>query len=150
MTDATFLLKDASTSPGQNLSSSHTLKSIRSMIQKYDYKWTNRNVCLEARDSLAKERVVVTGTTGALGSYILAALLENDSVETVWALNRKSKEGLMDRQKTSFVDKMLDLSLLKSPKLVMLEGDIEHVGLGLREEVYHRVRIDIRAESKVN
>lgn len=111
------------------------------MILKYDHKWTSSPVCPEVRDHSAKERIVVTGTTGAVGSYLLAGLLENDKVETVWAFNRKSKEGLMARQKASFEEKMLDVSLLESTKLVMLEGNLESVNFGLQEDVYHRVRI---------
>ncbi|KAF8601152.1 acetyl-CoA synthetase-like protein [Ceratobasidium sp. AG-I] len=97
--------------------SSDILHSIRSMIQKYEYKWTGQKISLGVRGDVTKERVVVTGTTGALGSHLLAVLLESDAVESVWALNRKSKEGGMERQRASFEDKMLDVRLLESEKL---------------------------------
>jgi thioester reductase-like protein len=109
------------------------------MIRKYDHEWTNKKALPEVRSGATKERVVVTGTTGALGSYLLAMLLESNNVEIVWALNRKSKEGLLARQKASFEDKMLDAGLLGSSKLVMLEGDLEDARLGLKEDVYQKV-----------
>lgn len=132
-------LKDGSDILGQAPSSSDIPEAIRSMIDKYDYKWTNRKISPEVRSGTTKERVVVTGTTGALGSYLLAMLLENDRVETVWALNRKSKEDHMARQKASFEEKMLDVSLLGRAKLMMLEWDLEDARLGLKEDVYQEV-----------
>lgn len=137
--DFTSPPKDCSEIQIQVSSTSDALDAIRSMIHKYGYKWTERQVSSEVRSTATKERVLVTGTTGALGSYLLVALLENDSIETVWALNRKSKEGLMTRQKASFEDKMLDVSLLRSVKLVMLEGDVEDAMLRLREDMYQEV-----------
>lgn len=38
----------------------------------------------------AKEHVVLTGTTGIVGSYLLDALCKNDRVAKVWCLNRSS------------------------------------------------------------
>lgn len=135
-------LKDSSDALRQPPSSSDVLGSIHSMLDKYDYKWTSREVSLEVGSGTTKERVVVTGTTGSLGSYLLAILLESNSVETIWALNRKSKQGLTARQKESLEDKMLDPSLLGSTKLVMLEADLEDAMLGLREDVYQEVSIN--------
>ncbi|KAG8686886.1 hypothetical protein FRC11_008184, partial [Ceratobasidium sp. 423] len=53
-------------------------QSIRAMIQKYDSDWPHQ----EARRAqpVQRERVVVTGTTGALGSHLLEQLLESDKV----------------------------------------------------------------------
>ncbi|KAG8683147.1 hypothetical protein FRC09_016263, partial [Ceratobasidium sp. 395] len=89
------------------------LQSIYSMIAKYDSKWGGTERPLETCRNLSKERVVVTGTTGALGSHLLAQLLENDGVEKVWALNRKSKDT-KEKQISSFKDKLLDIELLNS------------------------------------
>ncbi|KAG8701412.1 hypothetical protein FRC08_004090, partial [Ceratobasidium sp. 394] len=77
-------------------------------------------------------------TTGALGSHILAQLLENERVEKVWALNRKSKETFA-RQSSSFEDKGLDVELLKSEKLALLDADLENQNLGLEVEVYDEI-----------
>lgn len=142
---STCPLQDSFDAVGQAPPSSDVLDTIRSLTDKYTYKWTDRKISLEVCNNPTKERVVVTGTTGALGSYILAALLENDNVETVWALNRKSTETLIKRQQAAFEDKMLDLSLLYSIKLVMLEVDLEDAKLGLRENAYQEVSTDARS-----
>ncbi|CAE6494569.1 unnamed protein product [Rhizoctonia solani] len=83
------------------------LQSILAMIQKYDSNWPRQ----EARSvqPVQKECVVVTGTTGGLGSHLLAQLLESDKVEKVWAMNRKSSKGNEERELASFEDKQLDI-----------------------------------------
>ncbi|GAB1517035.1 hypothetical protein RhiTH_000078 [Rhizoctonia solani] len=114
------------------------LQSIRAMIEKYDAEWPRQ----EAREiqPVKKERVVVTGTTGGLGSHLLAQLLENDVVEKVWAMNRKSSKGNREREVASFEDKLLDLNLLKSEKLVFVDTDLEDPKLGLSDETYDEIR----------
>lgn len=129
------------TCTGQQTSSTNPLSSIHSMIQKYDSKWTDKTIPLELRSGITKERVLVTGTTGGLGSHLLAVLLESDKVERVWALNRKSKEGIRQRQKAAFEDKMLNMGLLESERLVMVEAVLEDGKLGLDEKEYQEVSV---------
>lgn len=88
-----------------------------------------------------KERVVVTGTTGGLGSYLLAQLVESDKVERIWAMNRISLSGQAnrERQHASFEDKLLDVTLLESEKLVLLDANLEDTKLGVGTEVYDEV-----------
>ncbi|KAG8734879.1 hypothetical protein FRC10_011339 [Ceratobasidium sp. 414] len=116
-----------------------TLEDIHSMIDKYNSGWNTTKRPLKARISPQKERVVVTGTTGALGSYLLAQLLESETVEKVWALNRGSK-GMEERQRASFEDKGLDIGLLKSEKLVLTQANLEDGKLGLEVELFEEIR----------
>lgn len=124
---------------GKRTSVSNTLDSIRAAIQTHDSAWTGHKPLLETRKRIEKERVLVTGTTGALGSHLLAMLLESDLVERVWAVNRKSVNGIAERQKAAFEDKMLDLRLLDSPKLIMLEAELGDGMLGLEKSAYKEV-----------
>ena len=48
----------------------------------------------------------------------------------------------MEKQKAAFEDKMLDVELLESKKLVMIEAELEDGRLGLNEKEYHEVNID--------
>ncbi|KAG8784498.1 hypothetical protein FRC12_018624 [Ceratobasidium sp. 428] len=118
---------------------SSALQLIHSMIEKYGSKWSGTERPLETCRSLSKERVVVTGTTGALGSHLLAQLLENDEVEKVWALNRKSKDT-KEKQTSSFKDKLLDIELLNSNKLTLLEAGLEDEHFGLSPESAEEIR----------
>ncbi|QRV95150.1 AMP binding enzyme [Ceratobasidium sp. AG-Ba] len=88
------------------------------------------------------ERVVVTGTTGALGSHLLAQLLKDDRVERVWALNREPRDGgsILDRQYASFVDKGIDIGLLNSRKLKFAGCDLTDMALGLEEALLEDIR----------
>ncbi|KAG8684994.1 hypothetical protein FRC09_015020 [Ceratobasidium sp. 395] len=119
--------------------STGTLKSIHAMIAKYNYGWKSLSEYLNPRAPPLKERVVVTGTTGALGSYLLAHLLENDRVEKVWAMNRRSRE-VEQRQRASFIDKGLDVGLLKSNKLVLVEANLEAEDLGVEAELFDEIK----------
>ncbi|KAG8734878.1 hypothetical protein FRC10_011338, partial [Ceratobasidium sp. 414] len=115
------------------------LEDIRSMINKYDPGWNTTKRPIRTPVSPQKERVVVTGTTGALGSYLLARLLESETVEKVWGLNRGPKV-MEERQRASFEDKGLDIELLKSEKLVLTEANLEDGKLGLEAELFEEIR----------
>ncbi|EUC65708.1 acetyl-CoA synthetase-like protein, putative, partial [Rhizoctonia solani AG-3 Rhs1AP] len=114
------------------------LEHIHAMIRKYDWPQSQTNYRTRRPDML-REHIVVTGTTGALGSHLLAQLLANDRVERVWALNRKSSGGISTKQKASFEDKMLDVQLLASEKLVFVDAVLDDAKLGLSDELYDEV-----------
>lgn len=93
------------------------------------------------RDSSPYETIVVTGTTGALGSYLLEELLINDAVGKIYALNRhSSSRTLLERQQAAFKDHDIDIDLLNSQKLVLLEADLVFSCLGLPNDVYEEVK----------
>ncbi|TFK80331.1 acetyl-CoA synthetase-like protein [Polyporus arcularius HHB13444] len=83
--------------------------------------------------------VLVTGTTGGFGADLLEHLLLDDSVETVYALNRKGTSAV-ERQTTRFHHRGLQVSLLASPKLKMVEGDLSSRGLGLPAQTLDEIK----------
>ncbi|KAL1743883.1 hypothetical protein HDZ31DRAFT_39972 [Schizophyllum fasciatum] len=91
--------------------------------------------------------VLITGTTGNLGADLLARLLVDERVGRVYAVERRGKEGegaekedggarVRARQRARFADKGLELGLLRSAKLVSLEGDVCAPAFGQSVEVY--------------
>ncbi|EGO00041.1 hypothetical protein SERLA73DRAFT_122132 [Serpula lacrymans var. lacrymans S7.3] len=85
--------------------------------------------------------VLLTGSTGGLGSYLLALLLKNEATAKVYAFNRPSKaDAIKGRQASSFEDRALDVTLLDSEKLVFLEGDAAADKCGLDERTYNELR----------
>ncbi|KAF9060301.1 acetyl-CoA synthetase-like protein [Rhodocollybia butyracea] len=89
----------------------------------------------------SKVVVLLTGSTGNLGAQILADLLSNDSVAEVYTLNRpSSKVSIMKRHQERFKDKDLDIGLLSSQKLVLLEGESAQPNLGLTDAVYSKLQ----------
>jgi hypothetical protein len=102
---------------------------IEGMIEKYGH---------FAEDNLAT--VLVTGTTGNLGSHLLDALLRNGRVQRVYTLNRpRIGRDIKKEHEERFTDKGLDPKLLSDDRLVFLEGNTSDVNLGLSSDVYLEV-----------
>ena len=88
-----------------------------------------------------KDVVLVTGTSGALGSAALAQLVSSDSVGKIYALNRPSrdKKGVLERQKEALAERGYDPLLAESSKVVLLEADLTEVDFGLSPEFFDEV-----------
>ncbi|KAJ7449030.1 hypothetical protein B0H11DRAFT_2079260 [Mycena galericulata] len=86
--------------------------------------------------------VLVTGTTGELGCYLLSHLLADDNVVQVYSMNRSSPQQqiLRDRHASALVERGLDPNILNSPKLSLLEGDISRLGFDLPPPVYQQMQ----------
>jgi len=84
--------------------------------------------------------VLLTGSTGGLGSFLLSQLLKDPRVERVYALNRPSSStSIEERQSSAFLDKGLPVDLLSSGKLVYVEADASRDNCGLSPELYEEV-----------
>ncbi|RDB24956.1 Non-reducing polyketide synthase azaA [Hypsizygus marmoreus] len=85
--------------------------------------------------------VLLTGSTGHLGTDILAILLADVKVHKVYTLNRRSSEGpTSERHHAKFKSKQLDTELLNSRKFVSLDGDTSLASLGLDTSSYEEIR----------
>jgi hypothetical protein len=89
------------------------------------------------------EIILLTGSTGGMGSYVLECLINDEKVSLIYCLNRRSIKGSIERQRTAFENRAIDLTLLGSRKLIFLEGDASEPYLGLSEERYAEVRKNI-------
>ena len=88
------------------------------------------------------ETVIVTGTTGRLGSHLLAQLLARKDVQHVYALNRataSSTKSLDVRSREAFRMWGLDESLLNSEKVSFHVANLTQPQLGLEVGVYEEV-----------
>ncbi len=112
------------------------------MVSKYTEKLP-QHVPDESAGSLSDGDVVLlTGTTGGLGCNILAALAGRADVKRVFALNRSStRKSLLDRQRDALLDRGLDVTILESTKIILLEGATLKTDLGLSEEVLTQVSL---------
>ncbi|KAF9553318.1 hypothetical protein CPC08DRAFT_754299 [Agrocybe pediades] len=124
--------------------------AMRAMVNKYTQNLPSRP-CRpsdggdEYESSDSEEVVLLTGTTGALGYYVLAELVQNPNVLRVYAVNRVSVNdtsgGLPERQKRALIRRGLDADvILESGKAVLLEADISLPNLGLQVDVYDKVK----------
>ncbi|KIK79350.1 hypothetical protein PAXRUDRAFT_36462 [Paxillus rubicundulus Ve08.2h10] len=88
--------------------------------------------------------VLLTGSTGGLGSFLLAQLLESPVVKRVYALNRPSSAATIgQREKLAFLDRGLPADLLDSKKLVYIVADASQEKCGLPSALYEEVRDSI-------
>jgi hypothetical protein len=116
------------------------VRAIRDMIAHFT---ADMPVIGSPKDVLppAKKSILITGTTGGLGSQLLAACLADGEVQQVYALNRpSSRSSIAERHTDTFRDRGLDLKLLASEKLVCLEGEASSNLLGLDQATYDNVR----------
>ncbi|KAF7293800.1 Nonribosomal peptide synthetase [Mycena chlorophos] len=85
--------------------------------------------------------VLLTGSTGGLGSHVLELLIANPGVSKIFAFNRPNdKIPILQRQEAAFAERGLDTTALKSEKLVFLVGDSTKADLGLPAEQYAEVK----------
>ncbi|KAJ7930505.1 hypothetical protein B0H13DRAFT_2532734 [Mycena leptocephala] len=105
--------------------------AMQSMVAKYTHDFPPRVV-------------LVTGTTGELGCYLLQNLLADDRVVRVYALNRPTRHRILrERQASALVDRGLVADLVDSPKLCLLEGDLTGSHFGLSASVYEEMQKSI-------
>lgn len=94
-------------------------------------------------DHVSGEGVVVllTGSTGNLGSHILAGLLQSPGVKAVYAVDRGSASA--ERLNASFLDRGLPVDLLRSAKLNTCGGDLSQPDLGLDAKTVEQVSFSL-------
>ncbi|KAI0799165.1 hypothetical protein GGR55DRAFT_692891 [Xylaria sp. FL0064] len=79
--------------------------------------------------------VILTGSTGNLGTSILKALLARDGIGHVFCLNR-SADGGRAAQEIRFSSAGLGAELLDESRVTLLQTDLTHKTLGLSQEMY--------------
>ncbi|KAJ7146532.1 putative aminoadipate reductase [Mycena epipterygia] len=122
-----------------NISTGGKKAIVEAMIAKYSQGF-DEAIIQQQVSATGGTVVLLTGSTGGLGSHILEILLGLNSVERVYAFNRSGRTPLPERQKAAFVDRALDVQLLSSKKLVYLEGDTSKSDLGLPADALSTLR----------
>ncbi|KAH7890585.1 acetyl-CoA synthetase-like protein [Phlebopus sp. FC_14] len=128
---------DASTSHAEQ----HKV-AISAMIEKYSVGLDApiHSIFGDDADRTSPAVVLLTGSTGGLGTHLLARLLESPAVERVYALNRPSFSSVEERQRSAFIDKGQCIELLNSTKLVYVEADTAQQKCGLSDLRYDEGR----------
>jgi len=108
------------------------------MVEKYTAGNVPTREAVAANGRLKDGAVVlVTGTTGGLGSHILDVLTRDVNVMRVYALNRPGRAGedIHPRQRRGFEQVGLDEGVLLD-KVTLLESDLVDDHLGLKLDLY--------------
>ena len=111
--------------------------NVKAMIAKYTANLPTTKAKAKSRDDAAPV-VLLTGSTGNIGSHILAYLLSEGRIGRVYALNRPSDDPL-GRLRSAFADRGLPVKVLDDPRLVSLTGDITRDDFGLEDIQYKEV-----------
>jgi hypothetical protein len=122
--------------------------AIIKMIERYSAGLGNV-VAVPNDRSAASTVVLLTGSTGGLGSHLLELLLRDDGVQKVYAFNRppKTSATIFERHQNTFADRGLDTALLRSEKLVFVESDTALPKLGLKDSLFEEVTYLFRIQS---
>lgn len=88
----------------------------------------------------AGQVVVLTGSTGMLGSYLLAQLGANPAVAKILCLNRAA-DGGRAQQETALASRGLDVNLVHT-KAEFFHVDTARADLGLAPQVYARLQAE--------
>ncbi|KAI9459306.1 acetyl-CoA synthetase-like protein [Russula earlei] len=139
---ATFLSK-ATTDPQstQSVDLATRGREMQAFVDKYTESFPARRALNGYAPPLPPGDVyLLTGTTGTLGSNMLAQLLEAPGVARVYSFNRTSKSSTSQaRHHSAFSHRGLNMSLLSSEKLVYVEGDLSASKFGLDDHLYGEV-----------
>nr|GAT45909.1 acetyl-CoA synthetase-like protein [Mycena chlorophos] len=112
-------------------------KAVEDMIAKYSADFAP--AASKPASGSGKAVILLTGSTGGLGSHILDILLRNNAVQRVYAFNRPGRTPITQRQEAGFTDRGLDVGELVSEKLVYVEGDSSRHDLGLSEALFEEL-----------
>ncbi|PWY86755.1 NRPS-like enzyme [Aspergillus heteromorphus CBS 117.55] len=98
---------------------------VTAMVEKYTRQIPHRSTPAVAPSE--KSTLILTGSTGSLGTYLLHRLLSDPRTAKVYCFNRSDAAA---RQKRSFSDKGLDVRLLDSRvEFLTVAFGAEHFGL---------------------
>lgn len=115
-----------------------------SMVEKYTRDLPKH---VPSTSTPSEEVILVSGTTGSLGSSLLDQLIKKPGVRKVYAFNRKSRTPLSERQREGLQERGYDAdSILNSEKLTLVETTMEDEKLGLPDELYEEVCANLQNE----
>ena len=123
-------------------------KNMHKVAQKQRFRWESDEK--DHTDDVAtppKKNVFVTGASGFLGRFLIADLMEHDSVGKVYCLVRR-KDGTSgaDRLAAAMRDaEVWSDAYAESERLIVVEGDVEERRLGLSTETWDLLTRDVDA-----
>jgi len=143
---AQFILSSLSSSEPQSKEDDVKTR-VRSSVERFTAGFVPRIVTSNSKDhNDGEEYVVVTGTTGSLGTFLLDQLLDRPSVKRVYCFNRKGNVDTTERQLSGFEDRGLNPAKLQrvlGDRVVLYDVDLSQPRLGLSQVDYEEVRTHV-------
>ncbi|KAH8113759.1 acetyl-CoA synthetase-like protein [Phellopilus nigrolimitatus] len=103
-------------------------RELEALVSKYTTAFPTFVAGEGSKDGGDGAIVLLTGSTGSLGSNILAKLIESKAVKRIYAMSRQSADGMSvkERHSKAFKRDSLDSRLLEDARVRFLEGDASH------------------------
>ncbi|KAL0569047.1 Mycolipanoate synthase [Marasmius crinis-equi] len=121
----------ASDGKGDPISVNDKIKLMQNLVTEYISDFPNR---ASRRGGKAQRVVLLTASTGHLGSYVLMSLVRDPTVAHIYTLNRPGNTSPESRQRHVLSGCGLDAShVFDSQKVTWLKGDLTQAYLGLEE-----------------
>ena len=109
------------------------------MVEKYSKDFEDH---IPSSEPPKGDVVIITGTSGSIGSSILVGYLRCPNVKRVYALNRPSADPVK-AQKAALQKRGFDPSLVDIPKLTLLSADLTEGDLGVGESLLEELRTTV-------
>ncbi|KAH8110877.1 acetyl-CoA synthetase-like protein [Phellopilus nigrolimitatus] len=103
-------------------------RELEALVSKYTTAFPTFIADEGSIDAENGDVVLLTGSTGSLGSNILAKLIQSKTVKHVYAMSRPSADGVSVKKRhvNAFERENLDVRLLDDANVRFLEGDASH------------------------
>ena len=129
------------TTPSPEVSEKESkVTEMESMIAKYTQPFAKH--VSSGHSFTDNEVILITGTTGAIGTSMLAQLADIPSVTRIYAFNRVGSDGsptLRERQAMSLRQRGYDAGILDRGVIVLVEGDQTRFDLGVPPKLFQEV-----------
>ncbi|KAI8461765.1 hypothetical protein BY996DRAFT_3658912 [Phakopsora pachyrhizi] len=98
------------------------------IYQEFSVALNNLNSMINKHKPNASKVILITGTTGSLGSYVLDDILKNRDVKNVYALNRSHARSESEHQRhvNSFRERGLEVATLDDSRITFLSSNTIH------------------------
>ncbi|KLO13764.1 acetyl-CoA synthetase-like protein [Schizopora paradoxa] len=141
---ASFISQIAgSTADGSAVCSPSTISKeveMANMVAKYSSDFPQHHPVFDNVRGSEAHVVILTGSTGGLGCVLLEKLLSCVQVSMVYALNRPSSKNLRARQESVLQERGIDVSIINSPKLILLECNVNEPQFGLSTDLFNEMQ----------
>ncbi|KAK7453574.1 hypothetical protein VKT23_011851 [Stygiomarasmius scandens] len=119
--------------------------SMLQMVEKYSQNFPEPKNAQGVKQPMLnnKKTVLMTGSTGGFGVHILDRLVEDPTVEKVYALVRKGDLDIQTKQKNTCIERGVGTGLVESAKVVLLEASLTEERFGLADKIFDEIKTSV-------
>ncbi|KAF9256609.1 acetyl-CoA synthetase-like protein [Marasmius fiardii PR-910] len=123
----------------EQLDESEKKNLMSDLVEEYTKDFPVRLQQPKLTSTESEKVVLLTGSTGNLGSYVLSSMIEDSTVTHVYALIRKGTVDILQRQRAAFESRGLNAKTVLAEKVTILECDLCQDRLGIDSSLSSKV-----------